>query len=71
VLYLHQGEPATAVDFDESPEGHALRFDAKGELVGVTIIGARDDIDRDGEVALTLPSRVTVGLDEIGEAIAA
>ena len=71
VLYLHRGDPATAVDFDESPEGHALRFDAAGELVGVTLIGARAGIDRDGQVSLTLPSRVIVGLDEIGDAIAA
>lgn len=27
VLYLHKGEPSTAVDFDESHEGHGLRFD--------------------------------------------
>lgn len=25
VLYLHHGEPCTAVEFDASPEGHALR----------------------------------------------
>jgi hypothetical protein len=24
-LYLHKGDLSTAVDFDESPEGHALR----------------------------------------------
>jgi uncharacterized protein YuzE len=33
VLYLHKGDPSTAVDFDESPEGHALRFDDRGNLV--------------------------------------
>ena len=38
VLYLHVGDPSTAVDFDESPEGHALRFDVEGRLVGVTIV---------------------------------
>ena len=26
VLYLHKADPAEAVDFDESPEGHHLRF---------------------------------------------
>jgi uncharacterized protein YuzE len=36
VLYLHVGDPSSAVDFDESPEGHALRFDSTGRLVGVT-----------------------------------
>ncbi len=28
VLSLHIGDPSSAVDYDESPEGHALRFDA-------------------------------------------
>ena len=36
VLYLHKGEPSTAVDFDSTPEGHALPFNAAGELVGIT-----------------------------------
>jgi hypothetical protein len=29
------------VDFDESPEGHALRFDADGQLVGITLVRPR------------------------------
>jgi uncharacterized protein YuzE len=48
VLYLHMGDSSTAVDFDESPEGHALRFDANGNLVGVTILNAKRLIERDG-----------------------
>jgi uncharacterized protein YuzE len=47
VLYLHKGDPSTAVDFDESPEGHALRFDARGNLVGVTLVGAKSLIDKE------------------------
>ena len=31
VLYLHRGDPADAVDFDESPEGHHLRFAPDGQ----------------------------------------
>ncbi len=34
VLYLHEGDPSTAVE--GSPEGHALRFDGEGNVVGVT-----------------------------------
>jgi uncharacterized protein YuzE len=49
VLYLHMGDPSTAVDLDESPEGHALRFDADGNLVGVTILNAKLLIERDGD----------------------
>ena len=60
VLYLHVGDPSTAVDFDESPEGHALRFGVDGRLVGVTIVGAKSLIDRDGEITITLPEIVHV-----------
>jgi uncharacterized protein YuzE len=48
VLYLHKGDPSSAAAFDESPEGHALRFDAEGSLVGVTIVGAKSLIDSTG-----------------------
>lgn len=62
VLYLHHGDPSTAVDFDASPEGHALRFNGRGELVGVTIINARWLLDRDGEIALTIPTPAEIHL---------
>ena len=55
VLYLHAGDPARAVGFDESPEGHALRYDATGQLVGVTIVNARKLVEQDGGVSVTLP----------------
>ncbi|MGH2355535.1 MAG: DUF2283 domain-containing protein [Chloroflexota bacterium] len=55
VLYLHVGDPRTAVDFDESPEGHALRYNAAGHLVGLTIVNARKLLERDGRITITLP----------------
>jgi uncharacterized protein YuzE len=41
VLYLHRADPKEAVDFDASPEGHHLRFNAAGELIGVTLVNAK------------------------------
>jgi uncharacterized protein YuzE len=38
VLYLAASDPARAVDFDETPEGHAVSYDADGVLVGLTLI---------------------------------
>jgi uncharacterized protein YuzE len=70
VLYLHVGDPSTAVDFDESPGGHALRFDAEGRLVGVTIVGAKSLIDTDGEIAITVPEVVHVDSETVGPALA-
>src|SRR5688500_4328368 len=55
VLYLHAGDPKRAVEFDESPEGHALRYDATGRLVGVTIVNARKLVEQDGGVNVPLP----------------
>jgi uncharacterized protein YuzE len=55
VLYLHVGDPSTAADFGESPEGHALRFDCAGHLVGVTIVGVKSLIEREGEITITVP----------------
>ena len=69
VLYLHVGDPSTALDFDESPEGHALRFDADGGLVGVTIVGAKSLIDRDGEIKITLPEIIRVGSAVVAPAL--
>ena len=69
VLYLHKGDPSTAVDFDESPEGHGLRFDADGNLVGVTIVGAKASIDEEGEIKITLPEIIHVDSDTLAPAL--
>jgi uncharacterized protein YuzE len=71
VLYLHVGDPTQAVDFDESPEGHALRFDAKGDLVGVTIVRPKWLIEHEGKVTITMPERLEVGPDALRAALAA
>jgi uncharacterized protein YuzE len=60
VLYLHIGDPSSAVDFDESPEGHALRFDAAGRLVGVTIVGVRRLLEEGQPIDITVPQRIAV-----------
>ncbi len=70
VLYLHRGDPADAVEFDASPEGHALRFNASGELVGVTIVGPRRLLDDEGEITITIPERVHVSEGTLAGALA-
>lgn len=71
VLYLHIGDPSSAVDFDESPEGHALRFDASGRLVGVTIVGAKALLEAEGEIKITVPEVVHVALGDVAPALTA
>ena len=70
MLYLHRADPADAVDFDASPEGHALRFNAAGELIGVTIINVRWLLEHEGKVTITLPKRIAVGAAALAEALA-
>lgn len=55
VLYLHVGEPGTAAEFDASSEGHHLRWDAHGHLVGITILNAKRLLEQDGKIVVTLP----------------
>jgi uncharacterized protein YuzE len=55
VLYLHVGDPASAVDFDETPEGHALRFDSRGKLVGITLVRPKRLLEQEDQLHITLP----------------
>jgi len=70
VLYLHVGEPSSAVDWDESEEGHALRYGVDGAIVGITIVNARRILEEDGEIAITLPKQRVVAKD-LGPVLAA
>lgn len=71
VLYLHRADPKEAVNFDESPEGHALRFNRDGHLIGVTIVNAKLILAQDGAITITIPERVQVGPDALADALAA
>jgi uncharacterized protein YuzE len=62
VLYLAAGDAARAVDFDETPEGHAVRYGAGGELVGITIVNARRLLDESGAITITLPETISAAV---------
>lgn len=68
VLYLHVGDPKTAVDWDDTPEGDGVRYGPDGSIVGITILNAKRRLDRDGKIEVTLPQqRVLVDVtDAIG-----
>jgi YD repeat-containing protein len=71
VLYLRAGEPQAAALSNASPEGHALRYDEAGNLIGVTIVNARWLLEHDGAITITIPERVRVSPEELGPALAA
>jgi uncharacterized protein YuzE len=60
VLYLHIGERQAAADSEDTPEGHVLRFDDAGKIIGLTIINAKWLLARDGELTVTLPEQIHV-----------
>jgi uncharacterized protein YuzE len=65
VLYLSVGDPANAVDFDETPDGHALRFDTAGELIGITIVGARRLAEQRRDVHVHVQAPITLSADAL------
>jgi len=67
VLYLSVGDPACAVDLDETTEGHALRYDETGDLIGITIVGARKLVDEHRDVHVQAP--VTLPADSLAQII--
>ncbi len=69
VLYLHVGDPSRAVDYDETPEGHAVRFDSNGELVGLTLVRPKGPLEREGELRITIPAPSVVAADELTPAL--
>ncbi len=69
VLYLHVGEPDTAVDFDGTAEGDGTSYGPDGSLVGLTILNARLRLEEDGKIVLTLPEQ-RVEATDLGDALA-
>ena len=41
---------------EKTPESHVLRFDDRGELSGLILVGPREQIEREGAVFVSLPS---------------
>jgi len=69
VLYLHIGDPSRAANFDETPEGHAIRFDRDGNVVGLTLVRPKRLLERDGELRVTLPVPRDVSAEELAPAL--
>ena len=69
VLYLARDETTGASDAALTPEGHGIRYDGDGRVIGVTIINARWLLERDGHVTITLPHEVQVAAGDLAGAL--
>ena len=71
VLYLHIGEPQ-AGEGEETPEGHVLRYaPGTNQVVGLTVLGARRILQRDGHLPVTVPETVETSAEDLAPALAA
>ncbi|WP_259315670.1 DUF2283 domain-containing protein [Capillimicrobium parvum] len=71
VLYLHVDPPQQA-DGEETPEGHVIRYaPATSRIVGLTLLGPRRILDRDGHLTATVPETVETSAEALAPALAA
>jgi uncharacterized protein YuzE len=66
VLYLNVGDPGDAVDWDGTNEGDGTSYGRDGSLIGMTILNAKQRLEHDGKIELTLPEQKVVVTD-LGE----
>jgi uncharacterized protein YuzE len=55
ILYLSRGKPVPAAETLPSAEGHAIRLNEAGEIIGITVVSAKWWAERDGRVTVTIP----------------
>lgn len=71
VLYLHVGDPQAA-EGEETPEGHILRYaPGTSQVIGLTVVGARRTLERDGRLSITVPETVETTAEDLAPALAA
>jgi uncharacterized protein YuzE len=71
VLYLRRGDRQAAADTFGTPEGHAVRLDATGEVIGITIVNAQWLVKRDGTITITVPKLIETNPEDLAAALAA
>lgn len=70
VLYLARGGTDRASDAALTPEGHSVRYDEDGGVIGVTIINARSILEHEGHLTITLPHAVRIEAADVIPALA-
>ena len=77
VLYMHKGKPVAAGETLPSPEGHAIRLNDAGEIIGITIVNAKWLAERDGRITVSIPEstrapeRLETSAEDLAPALAA
>jgi len=70
VLYLRNEHHQGGVSTHGTTEGHAVRLDVNGNVIGMTIVNARWLIERDGTVVISVPhQRIEAPAKDLGVAL--
>lgn len=71
VLYLSVGAPAAAARTLSTPEGHAVDYDERGEVIGLTLVNPKWILETEGSVTVTWPTTpARIDADELSGALA-
>ena len=71
VLYLRTGPEQPPADTFATPEGHAVRIDEQGTVIGITIVHAKWLLERDSSVKVTVPSPMDADPVDLARALTA
>jgi len=70
ILYLRNGEPAKAASTQATVEGHAVRFDEDGIVIGMTIVNAGWLASHEEEITISLPrAQIAVPAGDVAVAL--
>ena len=61
VIHLQVNAGAPDVHVERCPEGHQVRFDAQGNLVGLSLVGAKGLVERGEPAVITATERIELG----------
>jgi len=70
VLYLRRrGKGLPAPRTFSTPEGHAVRLDASGDLISITIFNDKWLLEHDGRIPLTVPRLIETNAADLTKAL--
>ncbi len=69
VLYMHKGKPVPAGETIATPEGHAVRLNDIGEIIGITVVNAKGLSERDGQITISIPERLETSASDLAPAL--
>jgi uncharacterized protein YuzE len=70
VLYLGRGMKQGAATTFGTPEGHAVRLNENGDVIGMTLVNARWLVERDARLVVTVRERIESSAEDLAPALA-